>query len=123
MCNIFDVESIDIISYTENIKPAAGKVAIYTRVANDSEGTLKKQADMLVQKAEAIGDCTYTVYYESASGFETGTEFSKLMAEIEKGEYVRLYIRDFSRLSRSMTMLSEISNKLKSAGIEVVSVD
>ncbi len=122
MCKKFDIETVDIISHNKEIKPATGNVAIYARVANDSDGTLKQQADMLVAKAEAIGDCTYTVYYESGSGFEIGEEFSKLMAEIEKGEYMRLYIRDFSRLSRSMTTLSEISGKLKSAGIEVISI-
>ncbi len=123
MSNIFDIETLDIICYNDNIKPATGKVAIYARVANDSDGTLKKQADMLVEKAEGIGDCNYSVYYESGSGFEIGAELLKLVAEIEKGEYSRLYIRDFTRLSRSITLLDDIGNRLKSSNIEIISVN
>ena len=107
-------------TFTRPIKSAGGKVAIYARVALDEDGALEKQAKELVDFVESIGDNTYHVYYESASGLdEARKEFCKLLTDIKTGEYKRLYIKDLSRLSRNMVIAEKLIKEIESMGVEI----
>lgn len=107
-------------TFTRPTKPAGGKVAIYARVALDEDGALEKQAKELIDFAESIGDNTYHVYYEAASGLvEARKEFSKLLTDMKVGQYKRLYIKDLSRLSRNMVLVEKLIKEIESMGVEI----
>lgn len=67
----------------------------------NENGEIKRQADMLIKNAEAVGDNEYSVYYECESGLnQNRAEFQRLMVDIKENKFKRLYIRDISRLTR-----------------------
>lgn len=110
-----------LVAYSENLKPANGEVVIYARVALDENNELKRQADELINKAEAIGDSSYAVFYESGSGLdEKRPEFLKMMEYVKEKKIKRLYIMEITRFSRNYIACDKIMTELMSLGVEVV---
>lgn len=106
--------------FSNELKPAGGAVAIYARTALNENGELKRQADMLIRNAEAVGDNEYSVYYECESGLnQNRAEFKRLMADIKENKFKRLYIRDISRLTRDYMTIYDILHELQNHNVEI----
>ena len=103
------------------------KVAVYARVACEENGNLEKQIQDV--KEYAFIDTPHAIDIDVFSDVGSGLSmfilegFSDLLARILRGEYKRLYIKDFSRLSRSTAEIHGITRIFMDKGVEVICCD
>ena len=97
------------------------KVAVYARVACEENGNLEKQIQEV--KEYAFIDTPHAIDIDVFSDVGSGLSmfilegFSDLLARILRGEYKRLYIKDFSRLSRSTVEIHGITRIFMDKGV------
>ncbi len=101
MSNIVSREYYDkvmlYIDKGQNVHPTEatkGGAAIYARVANNSDGALKKQKAKLLHEASLIGDMNCQVYEEVASGIsdkkqteENCTDYYLIYTQVKLNEF------------------------------------
>lgn len=103
------------------------KVAVYARVAREENGNLEKQIQEV--KDYAFLDTPHAIDIDVFSDVGSGLSlsildgFSELLTRILRGEYKRLYIKDFSRMSRSTVEIHNITRIFMDKGVEVICCD
>ena len=106
---------------------AKEKVAVYARVAREENGNLEKQIQEV--KDYAFLDTPHAIDVDVFSDVGSGLSmfilegFSELLARILCGEYKRLYIKDFSRLTRHTADIHSITRIFMDKGVEVICCD
>ena len=105
-----------------DLKPAKGGVAIYARVANNQDGDLTRQIITLENEINRVGDMSYSLYSEVASGISLSknerSELYRLIEDVKLGLIKRVYIKSRNRLARDLSLEREIVNELNKCGVE-----
>lgn len=109
-----------------DLKPAKDGVAIYARVANNQDGDLTKQIITLENEIKRVGDMSYSLYSEAASGISRNknerSELYRLIDDVKLGLIKRVYIKSRDRFVRDWSFEREIANELNKCGVELIEV-
>lgn len=109
-----------------DLKPAKDGVAIYARVANNQDGDLTKQIITLENEIKRVGDMSYSLYSEAASGISRNknerSELYRLIDDVKLGLIKRVYIKSRDRFVRDWSFEREIANELNKCGVEIIEV-
>ena len=109
-----------------DLKPAKDGVAIYARVANNQDGDLTKQIITLENEIKRVGDMSYSLYSEAASGISRNknerSELYRLIDDVKLGLIKRVYIKSRDRFARDWSFEREIANELNKCGVEIIEV-
>ena len=109
-----------------DLKPAKDGVAIYARVANNQDGDLTKQIITLENEIKRVGDMSYSLYSEAASGISRNknerSELYRLIDDVKLGLIKRVYIKARDRFVRDWSFEREIANELNKCGVELIEV-
>ncbi len=101
-----------------------GGVAIYARVANNSDNSLAKQRSKLLSEAATIGDINSHVYEEVGSGITDSKterkELYRLLSDISSGKIVRVYIMSIDRIARDYFFAEKVLEKMCDANVELI---
>lgn len=107
-----------------DLKPAKGRVAIYARVANNQDGDLTKQIITLENEIKRVGDMSYSLYSEVASGISHSknerSKLYRLIYDVKLGLIKRVYIKSRDRFARDFSLEREIANELNKCGVEII---
>lgn len=109
-----------------DLKPAKGGMAIYARVANNQDGDLTRQIITLENEIKRVGDMSYSLYSEVASGISRSkndrSELYRLIDDVKLGLIKRVYIKSRDRFARDWCLEREIANELNKCGVEIIEV-
>lgn len=109
-----------------DLKPTKGGVAIYARVANNQDGDLTKQIITIENEIKRVGDMSYSLYSEAASGISRNknerSELYRLIDDVKLGLIKRVYIKSRDRFARDWSFEREIANELNKCGVEIIEV-
>lgn len=109
-----------------DLKPAKDGVAIYASVANNQDGDLTKQIITLENEIKRVGDMSYSLYSEAASGISRNknerSELYRLIDDVKLGLIKRVYIKSRDRFVRDWSFEREIANELNKCGVEIIEV-
>ena len=101
--------------------PIEHKSAIYCRVCNNEDDTLKEQEKQLIQFAADRGDNDVKIYSECGSGLNVNRiELTRLLDDIKKGDVNLIYMKDRSRISRNILEAFRIISDMEERGVKVV---
>ena len=109
-----------------DLKPVKDGVAIYARVANNQDGDLTRQIFALENEIKRVGDMSYSLYSEVASGISRSknerSELYRLIEDVKLGLIKRVYIKSRDRFARDWSFEREIANELNKCGVEIIEV-
>lgn len=99
------------------------RVAVYCRVAKESQLAIDCQKNELTQYAHALGHINLAYYTDNgASGLTLDRPgFCQMTADIQAGKIGAVFVKDFTRLGRDMRQVLQWSNSMKRKGISVLS--
>jgi DNA invertase Pin-like site-specific DNA recombinase len=101
------------------------KVGIYARVSTEKqEESLEEQVKILEEFCKRNGYKLYNVYSETRSGAKSKREkFMELMRDVEARKFDAVVVLKLDRFARSMLDLLTSVEKLKTHGVDFISVN
>lgn len=94
--------------------------AIYMRSAVADQDAIERQREFLNRVASQHGIAIVADYLDFASGVAGRPQLNELLAAVERHEFDTVLVADLSRLSRSLRQMTDIRDRLASAGVDLV---
>lgn len=100
------------------------RVALYCRVAHESQLSIEHQKQELTQYARSLGYGSPVYYTDNgASGFTLDCPgFRQMEVDIQAGSVGTVLVTDFSRLGRDMWQVLRWGDSVKRKGVAVLSM-